>query len=117
MATRPFASIATSSTTLAKPGKTFWTLSGDHGTSEPSRPGSDAAGNTVRYVIHRLCETTGAPHTRQLRQINPPRSTAAAVSAPAASSQLTNNQVYYRITTRITGPRNTVAYIQTIVAL
>lgn len=28
-----------------------------------------------------------------------------------------SSQVYYRITTRITGPRNTVRYLQTFVAM
>ncbi len=76
----------------------------------------DAAGNTVSYVIHRLCETVGAPHVancaKQPAGINSGGSMAAGGVAP-----LVNNQVYYRITTRIAGPRNTVAYIQTIVAL
>jgi hypothetical protein len=30
---------------------------------------------------------------------------------------LYNSQIYYRITTRIAGPRNTVSYVQTIVSL
>lgn len=77
---------------------------------------TDAAGNTVSYVIHRLCQTAGAPHlancAKQPAGINSGGSFGAGGIAP-----LTNNQVYYRITTRIAGPRNTVAYIQTIIAL
>lgn len=76
----------------------------------------DAAGNTVSYVIHRLCETTGAPHlancARQPAAIN----TGGSFGAGGVGT-ITNNQVYYRITTRVQGPRNTVAYIQTVVAL
>ncbi|RDE51082.1 MAG: hypothetical protein DVS81_08035 [Candidatus Accumulibacter meliphilus] len=76
----------------------------------------DAAGNTVSYVIHRLCQTTGAPHLANCAK--QPASISSGGSFGAGGVQpLTNNQVYYRITTRIAGPRNTVAYIQTIVAL
>ncbi|MEF8698216.1 MAG: hypothetical protein V5B33_02635 [Candidatus Accumulibacter sp. UW20] len=80
----------------------------------------DAAGNTVRYVIHRLCETTGKPNTTAPPNpcTQPPPSASSGGSqssggiAPAAPKQ-----VYYRITTRIDGPRGTVSYIQTIVAI
>ena len=76
----------------------------------------DAGGNTVSYVIHRMCDNTGAPHTvncsKQPASINSGGSFSAGGIAPIA-----NSVVYYRITTRIAGPKNTVAYIQTIVAL
>ena len=76
-------------------------------------------GNTVSYSIQRLCNQAGDP-------VSP--STGCAVSQAVVistgSSKGTGvvalqyaNQIYYRITTRITGPRNTVSYIQTIVAL
>lgn len=76
----------------------------------------DAAGNTVSYVIHRLCDTADAPHLTNCSK--PPANANAGGSQGAGGpTQITNSQVYYRITTRIAGPRNTVAYIQTIVAL
>jgi type IV pilus assembly protein PilX len=76
----------------------------------------DAAGNTVSYVVHRLCERRGAPHGANCAK--QPASISSGGSFGAGGvSPLTNNQVYYRITTRIAGPRNTVAFIQTIVAL
>lgn len=76
----------------------------------------DAAGNTVSYVIHRLCETTGAPHLTNCSK--PPAGTNTGGSYdPSRPGPITTNQVYYRVTTRIAGPRRTVAYIQTIVAL
>ncbi|MQM30523.1 MAG: hypothetical protein CRU78_08280 [Candidatus Accumulibacter phosphatis] len=91
----------------------FWiaTLAAQALTSAP-----DAAGNTVSYVVHRLCEQRGAPHVANCAK--QPASISSGGSFGAGGvSPLTSNQVYYRITTRIAGPRNTVAYIQTIVAL
>ena len=83
-------------------------------------PGGDACPgrrrNTVSYVIHRLCDATGAPHLTNCSK--PPAGANAGGSFSAGgASVITTNQVYYRITTRIVGPRRTVAYIQTIIAL
>ena len=83
---------------------------------------TDAAGNTVAYAIQRLCNATGDPATTG------PGSPGCAVTQSSAASGtssktagtvalLYSSQIYYRITTRIAGPRNTVSYIQTIVAL
>ncbi|MEF8721246.1 MAG: hypothetical protein V5B30_01065 [Candidatus Accumulibacter delftensis] len=82
----------------------------------PTDDNADAACNNVRYVIQRLCATTGAPHVANCAK--QPASISSGGSFGAGGvSPLTNNQVYYRITTRIAGPRNTLAFIQTIVAL
>ncbi|WP_291991964.1 hypothetical protein [Candidatus Accumulibacter sp. ACC003] len=78
--------------------------------------GIDPAGNTVSYVVHRLCEQRGAPHLANCAKQPAGINTGGSLGAGGVQP-LTNNQVYYRITTRIAGPRNTVAYIQTIVAL
>jgi Tfp pilus assembly protein PilX len=80
----------------------------------------DAAGNSVIYVIHRMCENAGNPNdaaanciagpsfasggSRGLR--NPPP-----ICPPACGTP----NPYYRITARSTGPRNTVAYTQVVV--
>jgi Tfp pilus assembly protein PilX len=75
----------------------------------------DAAGNTVSYVIHRLCDAEGAPEmaTCYKAKAGEDGSSHSTGGVPLATS----TQVFYRITTRIAGPRNTVAYIQTIIAL
>lgn len=76
----------------------------------------DDAGNTVSDVIHRLCDATGAPHLTNCSK--PPAGANAGGSFSAGgASVITTNQVDHRITTRIVGPRRTVAYIQTIIAL
>lgn len=92
---------------------TFWntTLAAQAVTATP-----DAANNTVSYVIHRLCDAAVAPHLTNCSK--PPSNANTGGSFGAGSvSTITSSQVYYRITARIAGPRNTVAYVQTIVAL
>lgn len=79
--------------------------------------GQDASGNTSEYIIERLCATTGG-------------TTGAQCVIPAASVNSTGNgegvddiqiavskEVYYRIIVKVTGPRNTTSYVQTIVSL
>lgn len=72
-----------------------------------------ATGNTVRYVIHRLCDTAGL-------DANAPgqRCSAAGAKPPGKSSDgpviPTVIAPYFRITTQVTGPRNTVSYTQIV---
>jgi Tfp pilus assembly protein PilX len=81
-------------------------------------PGTlDDSGNTVAFMIQRLCGGTGI-------QIG-----AQCASQPGSSSTYGNNEgpgeeqlkfstvVYYRITVRVAGPRNTVSYVQAIVSM
>lgn len=80
---------------------------------------TDSAGNTVSYVIHRLCKSIGDPVSIGTNcAVSPSAATAAGGSKTAGSVALKySSQIYYRITTRIDGPRNTVSYTQTIIAL
>jgi type IV pilus assembly protein PilX len=89
---------------------------------------ADAAGNTTAYVIHRLCNTT---NTGPLDTAT--CTTSQDISIPASSAGiLTANETYrdptllgtsnvlrglYRITVRISGPRNTFSYVQAIVII
>jgi Tfp pilus assembly protein PilX len=86
------------------------------GGATPSAGGTDAAGNTVQYIIHRLCATNDAPHLADCAR-EPVATNLGGSQSAGAIAQITNNRVYYRITTRIEGPRRTLAYVQTIVAL
>ncbi len=80
---------------------------------------TDAAGNTVAYAIQRLCNLAGDPTTPGKGCAVTQSSAASGTSSKTAGTValLYSSQIYYRITTRIAGPRNTVSYIQTIVAL
>ena len=82
---------------------------------------TDAAGNTVSYVIDRMCNATGpstAPSSGCSVSVVTATSTAASSSQGAGQRGLQyTSQVYYRITARIAGPRNTVSYVQSIIAL
>ncbi|RJF98972.1 pilus assembly PilX family protein [Noviherbaspirillum saxi] len=80
--------------------------------------GKDSAGNMVSYVIDRMCNNAGAT-TSGASCIASPVVTAATGNAeeggevPLAAPSV----VYYRITVRVAGPRNTVSYVQAVVAI
>jgi hypothetical protein len=85
----------------------------DSPTGPPSPPGGpaqprlpparDAAGNTVQYIIHRLCELdTGRAASRQLRARTGGTNTGGSQAA-GGIAPIGNNRVYYRVTTRIAG--------------
>jgi type IV pilus assembly protein PilX len=96
-----------------EPWETFWNrVTTENGSAD----GGSGADYTVRYVIHRLCQDTGAPHIANCAKPPAGVNTGGSFSA-GGPAQIASNQVYYRITTQITGPRNTVAYLQTVVAL
>ena len=80
---------------------------------------SNASGDTVAYTIQRLCNAVGDPASPGTGCAVSPSTGSSANSSEDAGSValLYNSQVYYRITSRITGPRNTVDYVQAIVAL
>jgi len=79
---------------------------------------SDAAGNTVQYVIDRLCNSTGIKGT-SASCVSSPAVTAATGNAEEGGEIQLNapSVVYYRITVRVAGPRNTVGYVQAMVSL
>ena len=78
----------------------------------------DAAGNTVQYAIQRLCNATGNPTGSAGCAVSPVEATQTGNSKSGGNAKLTvSTQVYYRITVRVSGPRNTVSFIQSTVAL
>lgn len=82
----------------------------------------DAAGNTVSYVIHRLCNQAGSRDPNVNPGISCSVSPVAAgndcVEAGCGQNKLNAAaQLYYRITARVAGPRNTVSYVQAVVTL
>lgn len=79
--------------------------------------GQDAAGNTVQYVIQRLCNNAGNSLNAGC-VVSPVEANISGNSQSAGTHKLTvNGQVYYRITVRVTGPRNTVSFVQSTVAM
>ena len=89
-------------------------LGGGRACTLPTDPGTN---NTVSYTIQRLCRAAGDPkdlltgcasHKPSPSQVGNCQTMNCAQFPPPT-------QYYYRITTRVVGPRNTVSYIQTIV--
>ena len=78
----------------------------------PGGTSVDQAGNNITYVIHRLCDTTGniCGQTQS-----------GALSAGGGVDQSQPNffvappSQHFRVTVRVTGPRNSTAYVQTLV--
>lgn len=82
----------------------------------------DASGNKAYYVIHRLCDHAGsasAPGTSCSTSSSQSAATGSTkVSATYGSKALTTTvQVYYRVTVKVLGPRNTVSYSQAFVLI
>lgn len=78
----------------------------------------DSAGNTVSYVIDRLCNSVGARTAGAGCISSPSVGPISGNSEEAGEKQLNApSAIYYRITTRVAGPKNTVSFVQAIVAL
>jgi len=94
----------------------FWTNSIP--ASAKNTMAADAAGNTVSFVIHRLCNAEGVPITVAACSTSPVDTGSAGNSkGGGVTALLAPPQIYYRITTRVSGPRNTLSYVQVVVAL
>lgn len=86
----------------------------------------DAAGNTVAYVVHRLCQGAGALNvntcTTWLADAEGGASTSTLVGGetyrdPTLTPKPAAMRGFYRVTVRITGPRNTYSYVQASVVI
>jgi len=77
------------------------------------------AGNSISYVIQRLCNATGDPVAVGVDCSVPQSAGSSGGSSKGAGvvALLFNSQIYYRITSRVAGPRNAVSYVQVIVSL
>jgi type IV pilus assembly protein PilX len=99
----------------------------DWGGSDPTQPVKaynlgtpDSSGNQVFYLIHRLCSVTGSTNL-------PTQSCATVTRAVSGSTNdacdysgcalKDTSQIYYRITARVTGPKNTVSYVQAVILI
>ena len=83
----------------------------------------DASGNVVRYVIHRMCTQPDTPYNGMNAGVANECALYYALSAAGSGGSMAvgapqfvgSPQLYYRITTRVEGPRDTVSVIQTSV--
>ncbi|MBI3901545.1 MAG: hypothetical protein HY306_01150 [Nitrosomonadales bacterium] len=82
-------------------------------------PTDTTTGNTVSYAIQRMCADPagGDPLVPGSLCAATPAVSAGRCRTAGCIDLLVNTQVYYRITSRIVGPRNTVSYTQSVVAL
>lgn len=87
---------------------------------------ADGAGNTVSYIIHRMCTQANAQSNEVVAGVANQCATNANTSTAAGEGDsLTSGatvftadpRIYYRITTRTIGPRNTSTYTQVMVAV
>ncbi len=81
---------------------------------------TDPAGNTVRYVIHRVCRAAGSPQAAAnscLQYLSASGGTGSRgqLSYGAATRFQPTDAMAYRITIQVRGPRNTTAFVQTLV--
>ena len=84
-----------------------------------STPGAtDAAGFATRYVVHRLCKLpnvgTNAPSQQCLTVTEAGGSSSRGGGTYGVTPLSGTTYIYYRITSRAVGPRNTVSYTQSI---
>ncbi|MBS1230069.1 MAG: pilX [Proteobacteria bacterium] len=76
-----------------------------------------ATGTSVAYVIDRMCAAAGSPTGGALCAESPIVGVARGNAEEAGEKQITAiSQVYYRITARVQGPRNTVSYVQAVIS-
>jgi len=91
--------------------------------------GTDAAGNTISYVIHRMCDCSNTPYNGTCAGGAPqfcaldapvgvaPPPTQGDSFVVGAPGYLEDPKPYYRITVRAQGPRNTASFVQAMVAM
>lgn len=105
-------------------GKTFWAAVEDFachlnkfGQGCIPAPEANANGNLVSYSIQRLCLNNGKPDLNCAAVYGTVSAEGNSEGAQEDMYGATSTTVYYRITVRVVGPRNSVSYVQSIVAL
>lgn len=97
-------------------------------TQSVNLPEDTSTGNQVSYAIQRLCDRPGSPDAiidgATVSCQHPPDSDAPlnagnseTASGKNSGFKVSTNPVYYRITVKITGPRNSMSYVQSIIAM
>jgi Tfp pilus assembly protein PilX len=79
--------------------------------------GSDTAGNTVDYIIQRMCDNAGSYSTVNCAQ-TPRVGGAAGNSQSVGGNSFTSPpMVYYRVTVRVRGARQTLSIVQSTIGI
>lgn len=83
--------------------------------------GADSGGNSATYVIHRLCTQPGLAYNEGTNQCasftggaNISTGGSLASDAPAF---IGTTYIYFRVTTKVVGPRNSTSYTQTLMLI
>ncbi|MEW6164074.1 MAG: hypothetical protein AB1642_03335 [Pseudomonadota bacterium] len=97
---------------------------GGEGISQPKCLAEDAAGNTVCYIIHRLCQDPNAPldsstcSTQESERAGSSQGAARPMETYQESGwSMVATMAYYQVTVRIAGPRNNTSFIQTFLLI
>jgi len=77
--------------------------------------GPDSSGNTVRYIIQRMCPIPNTTLDEDKCQFSDAENQTSSMRTGIPTPDKSGKSVMYRITARVTGPRNTVSYIQSFV--
>lgn len=80
--------------------------------SAPVAAASDPLGNEVRYLIHRLCRSTGAINAAGQSCVMPQGEGCSGSSESIGSVSSCTQRPMYRITAKVSGPRDTESYVQ-----
>jgi type IV pilus assembly protein PilX len=98
------------------------TTSDDFNWSNGTMVGTDSGGNEVRYVIHRMCRNSGPGTSAGADCIKTATGGAAGTGGGGTKGTVSYGNmalppvqiIYYRVTVRVAGPRNTVSFIQAV---
>lgn len=86
----------------------------------PAACTEDAAGNTTRYLMHRMCLNPNSAYNAANQQcaLATSSTTAAGGSKAVGATVFTQtNMLYYRVMSRVDGPRNTMSIVQAYVQI
>lgn len=99
-----------------------WSTKSKLVTDSVGDPNTDASGNEVRYVIHRLCRLPGVHTDPAMGCLLASGTSASGDSMRSLRAEevgltgvSTLSGPYYRVTVRVQGPRNTISYVQVII--
>lgn len=77
----------------------------------------DTAGNSVSYIVQRLCRTEGNKNGAECASTSSSVLNVGNTEASGEDTFTKTTAVFYQINVRVDGPRNTVSYVQAIVSM